>query len=96
MKWRKEKIIELIRGNDGKIRWVKLNIYQTKLNKTIVINRPLQLILLFEITNEPPELAETTAFSKPGHDAAKTADTIRRMITSWIQRCSVSVRGRCF
>ena len=38
MKWRKGKIIELIRGNDGKVRGVKLNVYQTKLKKTIVIN----------------------------------------------------------
>ena len=49
------KIIELIRGNDGKVRRVKLNVYQTKLKKTVVINRPLQLIVPFEIANEPPE-----------------------------------------
>ena len=86
MKWRKGKIIELIRGNDGKVRGVKLNVYQTKLKKTVVINRPLQLIVPFEIANEPPEPAETIALSNPRRNAAKTSDTIRRMITSWIQK----------
>ena len=77
MKWRKGKIIELIRGNDGKVRGVKLNVYQTKLKKTLVINRPVQLIVPFEIANEPPEPAEKKALSKPRRDVAKTADTIR-------------------
>ena len=82
MKWRKEKIIGLIRGNDVKVRGSKSNVDQTKLKKTVVINRPLQLIVPFEIANEPPEPAETKALSKPRRDAAKTADTISRMITS--------------
>ena len=42
MTWRKGKIIELICENDGKIRGVILNVYQTKLKKTVVINQPLQ------------------------------------------------------
>ena len=76
-----------IRGNDGKARGVKLNVYLAKLQKTVIINRPLQLIVPFEIANEPSEPAETIALSKPRCDAARTADTIRRMITSWIQKC---------
>ena len=71
MKWRKGKIIEVIRGNDGKVRGVKLNVYQTKLKKTVVINRPRQLIVPFEIANKPPKPAETIALSKPRRDAAK-------------------------
>ena len=59
----KGKIIELIRGNDGKVRRVKLNVYQTKPRKTVVINRPLQLIVPFEIASESPEPAETIALS---------------------------------
>ena len=82
MKWCKGKIIELIRGNDSKVRGVKLNVYQTKLKKAVVVNRPLQLTVPFEIANEPSEPAETIALSKPRCDAAKTADTICRMITS--------------
>ena len=82
MKWRKGKIIELIRGNDDKVRGIKLNVYQTKLKKTVVINRPLHLIMPFETVNEPPEPTETIALSKPRRDDAKTADTIRRIITS--------------
>ena len=72
MKWRKGKIFELIRGDGDKVRGVKLNVYQTKLKKTVVINRPRQLIVPFE----------TMALSKPRRGAAKTADTILRMITS--------------
>ena len=45
------------------------------------MNRPLQLIASFEIASEPPEPAETIALSKPHRDAAKSVDTIRRMIT---------------
>ena len=82
MKWCKEKIIGLICGNDVKVRGSKSNVYQTKLKKTVVINQPLQLIVPFEIANESLEPAETIALSKPRRNAAKTADTIRRMITS--------------
>ena len=95
MKWRKGKIIELIRGNDGKVRGFKLNVYQTKLKKTFVINRPLQLIVPFEIAHEPPEPAETKALSKPYRHAAKTADTIRRMIASSIQKKQCRERCLC-
>ena len=80
MKWREENIIELTCGNDGKIRGVKLNVYQTKLKETVVINQPLQLIVSYEIANEPSEPAETIALSKPRRDAAETADAIRLMI----------------
>ena len=86
MKWLKGEINELIWGNNGKVRGVKLNVYQTKLKKSVVINRPLQLIVPFEIASERPKPAETTALSRPRHDAAKTANTIRRMITSLIQQ----------
>ena len=82
MKWRKGKIFGLIRGNDCKVRGAKLNVYQTKLKKTVVINRPLQLILPFKIANEQPEPEETVALSKPRRNVAKIADTIRQMITS--------------
>ena len=81
----KGKIIELIRGNDDKVRRVKLNVYQTKPRKTVVINRPLQLIVPFEIASESPEPARTrrndSTFKSP-RDAAKASDTFRRMITS--------------
>ena len=49
---------ELIRGNNGKIIGVKLNVYQTKLKRTVVINRPLQLIV-------PLEIAKATFFTLP-------------------------------
>ena len=38
------------------------------------------------MANERPEPAETIALSEPRRDAAKTADTICRMITSSIQK----------
>ena len=55
MKWLKGKIIQLICGNHGKVRGVKLKVYQARLKKTVVINRPLQLVVPFEITNETPK-----------------------------------------
>ena len=58
-------------GTDGKVRGVKLNVYKTKLKKTVVINLPLRLIVPFEISNEPPEPAETIALSKPRREATK-------------------------
>ena len=76
MKWRKRKIIEFICENDGKVGGIILSVYQTKLRKTVVINRPLQLIVPFEIASEPPETAETIARSKPLRDASKTAHII--------------------
>ena len=63
MKWSKREIIELIHWNDDKVRGIKLNVYQTKLKKTVVINWPLQLIFPFETANEPTEPAETIALS---------------------------------
>ena len=39
MKWHKGKIT----GNEGKVRGVTLNVYQIKLKKTVIINRPIQL-----------------------------------------------------
>ena len=80
MKWRKGKIIELISGNDDQTTGIKSNVYQTKLKKTVVINRNLQLIVSSEITIEPPEPTETIALSRPCCYAAKTADTIRQII----------------
>lgn len=69
MKWPKGKIIELIKGNDGRVRGVKLNVYQKNLNKNIVINRPLQLIVPFEIADyesiKTSEPAESIAVSRP-------------------------------
>ena len=82
MKWRDKNIIELICGNNGKISGVKLNVYQTKLKETVVINQPLQLIVSYEIANEPSEPVETITLSKPRRDAAKTADAICLMIPS--------------
>ena len=40
MKWHKVKIT----GNEGKVRGVTLNVYQIKLKKTVIINRPIQLM----------------------------------------------------
>ena len=62
-----------------------MNVYQTKLKKNVIINRPLQLIVPFEIANEPPEPAETIALSGSRHDAIKIADAIR-MITSGVPK----------
>ena len=54
MNWRKGKIVNVIRGRDNMVRGVELSIFQPKLNRAMTINRPLQLIVPFEI-NEPED-----------------------------------------
>ena len=48
MKWRKVKVVNVIIGRDNLIRGVELKVFQPKLNRTVTINRPLQLIIPFE------------------------------------------------
>ena len=54
MNWRKGKIVNVIRGRDNMVRGVELSIFEPKLNRAMRINRPLQLIVPFEI-NEPED-----------------------------------------
>ena len=50
MKWRKGKVMELIRGIDNKVRGDELLVYNKNSEKTSKIKRPLQLTVPLEIT----------------------------------------------
>ena len=69
MIWRKAKVVKVIRGRDNLIRGVELKVFQPKLNRTVTINRPLQLIIPFEI-NKTAESVST----RPRRVAAVNAD----------------------
>ena len=86
MKWRKAKVLTLIRGKDNKVRGAELLIYNRETGKTSTLRRPLQLIMPLEIetvrdtkqnennTHCPEPANEYTR--KPRRDAAKNADLI--------------------
>ena len=79
MKWRKEKVVNVIRGRDNLIRGVELKVFQPKLIRTVTINRPLQLIIPFEI-NKTAEGVST----RPRRVAAVNADIKRKLTTEII------------
>ena len=68
--------MNVIRERDNFIGGVKLNVFQPKLNRTVIINRPLQLIIPFEI-NKTVESVST----RPRRVAAKNADIERTLTT---------------
>ena len=92
MKWRKGKVLNLIRGKDNKVSGAELLIYNRETGKTSTLRRPLQLIMPLEIETvrdtkqnennthcpEPPD--EYTR--KPRRDAAKNADLIRKLMVT--------------
>ena len=41
MKWRKAKVVDVIRGRDNLTIGVELKIFRPKLNRTVTINQPL-------------------------------------------------------
>lgn len=68
--WRIGKVVDLVRGNDGKVRGVEL-IVQSKNGKRTKAHRPLQKIIPFEVVDDSTENANrqakniTTAIEKP-------------------------------
>ena len=90
MLWRKGLVTKLIKGKDNLIRGAKLKVYQPSLSKCTHINRPLQLLVPFEVTQErTPDGKEITnrtdnsieKLVKPRHLAAQNADILRRLTT---------------
>ena len=73
MLWTKELVTKLIKGNDDLIRGAKLKVYQSSPNTCTNINRPLQLLVPFEVTQErTPDEKEITnrtvnSIEKPDH-----------------------------
>ena len=49
--WRKGKVEKLIYGDDNLVRGADVCVYHDNLGKTIVIRRPLQLLVPLEVTN---------------------------------------------
>ena len=77
MNWRKGKIVNVIRGRDNMVRGVELSIFQPKLNRAMTINRPLQLIVPFEI-NEPED---DTRVTRSRRNAAVNAEANIKVIS---------------
>ena len=87
MVWRKGLVTKLIKGKDNLIRGAELKVYQP-LNKCTHINRPLQLLVLFEVTQEQTpnekEITNRTDNSieklvRPCRVAAQNADILQRL-----------------
>ena len=51
MSWRKGRIIQFIKGNDGLIRGAQLQVFQQSKGKTTILKRPLQHLVPFEIAD---------------------------------------------
>ena len=79
MNWKNAKVMNVIRGRDNLIKGVELKVFQPKLNRTVTVNRPLQLIILFEI-NKTVESVST----RPRRVAAVNADIKRKLTTEII------------
>ena len=81
LSWRKETVEKLIYGDDNLVRGADVRVYQDKLGKTIVIRRPLQLLIPLEVTNiihndnEINELAN----ERPKRLASLNADLIPQL-----------------
>ena len=78
------------------IRGAELKVYQPSLSKCTHINRPLQLLVPFEVTQErTPDGKETTnrtdnsieKLVKPRRVAAQNADILRRLTMNMSDRC---------
>ena len=89
MLWRKGLVTKLIKGKDNLIRGAELKVYQPSLSKCTHINRPLQLLVPFEVIQErtpaEKEITNRTDNSigklvRPRRVAAQNADILQRLI----------------
>ena len=61
MLWRKGLVTKLIKDKDNLVRGAELKVYQPSLSKCTHINRPLQLLVPFEMTQKrTPDEKEIT------------------------------------
>ena len=82
MRWRKGKVINVIKERDDLIRGVELKVYQPNLNRTVRINRLLQHIVPFKIAEEKTNIdTEADNEIRPKRIAAAHADLKRRLTT---------------
>ena len=83
LSWRKGKIEAFFVGKDNVTRGVKISVYQNKLQKTVTLKHPLQLIVPLEVTYILHEnsLQEMTEPTQTQREAAANADVIRKLMT---------------
>ena len=80
LSWKKGKIINLLKGKDDIVRGVQLVMYQPNLNKTVNINRPIQLIVPLEIQEHSKLPSEPAPDENRTQGVAeKNADLFRRL-----------------
>ena len=88
MLWRKGLVTKLIKTKDKLIRGAELEVYQPSLSKCTHINRPLPLLVPFEVTQErTPDAKESTNRTDNSIEklvrrcrvAAQNADIFRRL-----------------
>ena len=73
------KDVNVKRGRDNHIRGVELKVFQPKLNRTVTINRPVQVIISFEIN----KTVESVSI-RSRREAAANADIKRKLTTEII------------
>ena len=100
MLWRKGLVTKLIKGKDNLIRGAELKVYQPSLSKCTNINRPLQLLVPFEVTQErTPDEKEITnrtdnsieKLVRPRRAAAQNVDILQRLTMQ--DECQLSLWG---
>ena len=88
MLWRKGLVTKLIKGKNNLIEGAELKVYQPSLSRCTHINRPLQLLVTFEVTqerthdkNETTNRTDNTVqkLVRPRHIAAQNAGILRRL-----------------
>ena len=88
MLWRKGLVTKLIKDKDNLVRGAELKVYQPSLSKCTHINRPLQLLVPFEMTQKrTPDEKEITKRTDNSIEklvrrrraAAQNADILRRL-----------------
>ena len=86
MLWRKGLVTKLVKDKDNLVRGAELKVYQPSLSKCAHINRPLQLLVPFEMTQkQTPDEKEITKRTNnsieklviPRRVAAQNADILR-------------------
>ena len=81
LSWRKGKVEKLIYGDDNLVRRADIRVYQDNLGKTIVIRRPLQLLVPLEVTdiNHNDNEINEVANERPRRLASLNTDFIRQL-----------------
>ena len=81
LSWQKGKVEKLIYGDDNLVRGADVRVYQDIFGKTIVIRRPLQLLVPLEVKNIIHNNNETNkpANERPRRLASLNPDLIRQL-----------------